>query len=78
MISFHSLEYRIVKQFFQTQSGRCVCPPGLPVCRCGAQPRLRIVTKKPVVASDAEQRANPRSRSAKLRVAEKLGDGGAS
>jgi 16S rRNA (cytosine1402-N4)-methyltransferase len=75
VISFHSLEDRVVKQFFQAQSGRCVCPPGLPVCRCGAQARLRILTKKPVVASDAEQRANPRSRSAKLRAAEKLDEG---
>jgi 16S rRNA (cytosine1402-N4)-methyltransferase len=73
VVAFHSLEDRIVKQFFQAQSGRCVCPPGLPVCRCGAEARLRIVTRKPVVASEHERRLNPRSRSAKLRVAEKLG-----
>ena len=75
IISFHSLEDRIVKQFMQAEAGRCTCPPALPVCRCGARARLRIVTKKPVVASAAEQRANPRSRSAKLRVGEKLAPG---
>ena len=78
VIAFHSLEDRIVKRFFVSQAGRCVCPPALPVCACGARARLRIVTKKPIVPSVEEQAANPRSRSAKLRVAEKLGTGGAS
>jgi 16S rRNA (cytosine1402-N4)-methyltransferase len=78
VISFHSLEDRIVKQYFAAQTGRCTCPPGLPVCRCGAKATLRVLTRKPVVASPEEQRANPRSRSAKLRVAEKLAAGEAS
>ncbi len=78
VISFHSLEDRIVKRQFAAASGRCVCPPGLPECRCGAHARLRVITRKPLVASEAEQRANPRSRSAKLRVAEKLDGRGAS
>jgi 16S rRNA (cytosine1402-N4)-methyltransferase len=72
VISFHSLEDRIVKQFFVEQSSGCVCPPGLPVCGCGRKETLRIVTKKPVTASEAELSANPRARSAKLRVAEKI------
>jgi 16S rRNA (cytosine1402-N4)-methyltransferase len=78
VIAFHSLEDRIVKRHFAAESGRCTCPPGLPECRCGARARLRVLTRKPLVASDDEQRANPRSRSAKLRVAEKLATGGAS
>jgi 16S rRNA (cytosine1402-N4)-methyltransferase len=73
VISFHSLEDRIVKRFFHDQAGRCSCPPGIPECRCGASARLRIVTPKPVSPAPAELAANPRSRSAKLRVAEKLG-----
>ncbi|HEV2124798.1 MAG TPA: 16S rRNA (cytosine(1402)-N(4))-methyltransferase RsmH [Chloroflexota bacterium] len=72
VISFHSLEDRIVKRFFQDRTGRCVCPPALPVCRCDAKAEVRILTKKPVMASVDEQHANPRSRSAKLRVVEKL------
>jgi 16S rRNA (cytosine1402-N4)-methyltransferase len=78
VISFHSLEDRIVKRHFAAQSGRCVCPPGLPECRCDAKARLRVITRKPLVATEAEQRANPRSRSAKMRVAEKLDVEGAS
>jgi 16S rRNA (cytosine1402-N4)-methyltransferase len=78
VISFHSLEDRIVKRHFAAESGRCACPPGLPVCRCGARARLRVLTRKPLVATEAERRANPRSRSAKLRVAEKLAAEGAS
>ncbi len=72
VITFHSLEDRIVKDFFRREAGRCVCPPDFPVCRCGARARLRILTAKPVVPTAAEISANPRSRSAKLRVAEKL------
>jgi 16S rRNA (cytosine1402-N4)-methyltransferase len=72
VIAFHSLEDRTVKHFFAGEGGRCICPPGLPECRCGARAHLRIVTKKPVVATPEEQAANPRGRSAKLRVAEKL------
>ena len=74
VISFHSLEDRIVKTFFREQSAGCVCPPGLPVCRCGRHEVLRIVTRKPIVPSAEEIAANPRARSAKLRVAEKIRD----
>ena len=72
IISYHSLEDRIVKQFFVEKSSGCICPPDLPVCACGRKERLRIVTKKPVACSKAEVAANPRARSAKLRVAEKI------
>ena len=73
VISFHSLEDRLVKRAFQHLSGHCICPPdGLP-CRCAPRRDLSILTKKPVTASEAEQRRNPLSRSAKLRVAEKAG-----
>jgi 16S rRNA (cytosine1402-N4)-methyltransferase len=72
VISFHSLEDRIVKQFFVEQSSGCICPPDLPVCACGRKQLLRIVTRKPVTPREEEIDANPRSRSAKLRVAEKL------
>ena len=72
VISFHSLEDRIVKQTFARLAKGCVCPPDFPICVCGKLPTLKIVTKKPILPSDGEQRANPRSRSAKLRVAEKL------
>ena len=72
VISFHSLEDRIVKQLFVEKSNSCICPPDLPVCRCGRKETLRIVTKKPVTASEAEVDVNPRARSAKLRVAEKI------
>jgi 16S rRNA (cytosine1402-N4)-methyltransferase len=72
VISFHSLEDRIVKQFFVEKSSGCICPPDLPVCACGRKATLRIVTKKPVTARETEVGANPRARSAKLRVAEKI------
>jgi 16S rRNA (cytosine1402-N4)-methyltransferase len=72
VISFHSLEDRIVKTFFREQSAGCICPTGLPVCRCGRRKVLRVVTRRPVVPSTEETAANPRSRSAKLRVAEKI------
>jgi 16S rRNA (cytosine1402-N4)-methyltransferase len=72
VISFHSLEDRIVKQFFVEKSTGCICPPGLPICGCGRKEVLRIVTKKPVTAGEPEVGANPRARSAKLRVAEKV------
>lgn len=75
IISFHSLEDRIVKQTFQREERGCVCPPELPECVCGRKPRLHIVTRRPLIASDAEIAANPRARSAKLRVAEKLAPG---
>ncbi len=72
VITFHSLEDRIVKRFMKNEAAGCICPPRLPVCACGQRPRLALVTKKPVVPGAAEVAANPRSRSAKLRVAERL------
>lgn len=72
IITFHSGEDRIVKQFFREQATGCVCPPEFPVCRCGQVPQLRILTKKPIIASEEEKKVNPRARSAKVRVAEKV------
>lgn len=72
VISFHSLEDRIVKQTFKALSGRCSCPPGFPVCVCGAKQLLRILTRRPVVPTDDEIARNPRARSAKLRAAERV------
>ena len=72
VISFHSLEDRIVKQAFRRLEGECTCPPGLPVCGCGARAIVNVLTGRPVTASEEEIERNPRSRSAKLRVAEKL------
>ena len=72
VISYHSLEDRIVKQVFSANAMGCVCPPGLPVCTCGQVPVLRIITKSPVAPTADEIAGNPRARSAKLRVAEKL------
>ena len=72
IISFHSLEDRIVKRAFRRLEGECICPPGMPVCGCGAKAIVDILTNRPVTASDEEETRNPRSRSAKLRVAEKL------
>ena len=72
VITFHSLEDRIVKQTLQKLSGKCFCPPRLPVCACGAAKAVEILTKKPVVPTEAEIEANPRARSAKLRACLKL------
>lgn len=72
VISFHSLEDRLVKQAFRREASDCLCPPRQPLCTCGHKPRMRILTKKPLMASPEEAAANPRARSAKLRVAEKL------
>ena len=72
VISFHSLEDRIVKQTFRTLSEGCTCPRDFPVCVCGKKPILRTVGGKPILPSEEELNENPRSRSAKLRVAEKL------
>ena len=72
VISFHSLEDRIVKNAMQAAARGCTCPPEFPVCVCGKKPTLRLVTKKPVTADAAELEQNPRSRSAKLRVAERI------
>jgi len=72
LISFHSLEDRIVKRFLRHEAAECVCPAGLPVCVCQHQPSLRILTPRPLVASRDEALANPRARSAKLRAAERI------
>ncbi len=72
VISFHSLEDRIVKQTYAKLAKGCQCPPDFPVCVCGLTPSLTIITKKPIVPSDEEKHDNPRSRSAKLRIAEKI------
>lgn len=70
VVSFHSLEDRIVKNFFKAESRGCICPPNFPVCRCGHTPFLTILTKKALTATEAEKEDNPRSRSAKLRAAQ--------
>jgi 16S rRNA (cytosine1402-N4)-methyltransferase len=72
VISFHSLEDRIVKQFFVQESKACICPVEIPVCRCDKKASLIILTKKPITASEEELKKNPRSRSAKMRVIEKI------
>ncbi|MBI1921221.1 MAG: 16S rRNA (cytosine(1402)-N(4))-methyltransferase RsmH [Geobacter sp.] len=72
VISFHSLEDRIVKNAFRKLAQGCICPKSIPVCVCGNKPQLRILTGRPVMAGEAELAANPRARSAKLRAAEKL------
>ena len=72
VISFHSLEDRIVKNFFRDEEKGCVCPPRLPVCVCGRKPRLKILTRRVVVPMAGEIAANHRSSSAKLRVAERI------
>ncbi len=72
VISFHSLEDRIVKQYFKTESRGCLCPPEQPVCTCGHKAVLKELTRHPVTADDEEVRRNPRSRSAKVRAAVKL------
>ena len=72
VITFHSLEDRIVKNGFGTFAKGCTCPPDFPVCVCGKKPTLKSVSKKPVLPSQKELEENPRSRSAKLRIAEKL------
>jgi 16S rRNA (cytosine1402-N4)-methyltransferase len=72
VISFHSLEDRLVKQFFQRESKDCICPPDQPVCTCGHKASVRILTKKPLIPDKEEIEENPRSRSAKLRAVEKI------
>ncbi len=72
VISFHSLEDRIVKQAFAQAARGCICPPEAPQCVCGKKPSLRVLTRKPVIPTDEEIAANPRSRSARLRAAEKI------
>ena len=72
VITFHSLEDRIVKSAMADAAKGCTCPPSFPVCVCGKKPRVKLVTRKPITASDAELIRNPRARSAKLRICEKL------
>ena len=72
VVSYHSLEDRIVKRFFKRESKGCICPPKAPACVCGHKATLKIITKKIVKPSEEEIRINPRARSAKLRVAERL------
>jgi 16S rRNA (cytosine1402-N4)-methyltransferase len=73
VISFHSLEDRMVKDLFRDASRGCTCPPDLPVCACGVKPVLRVITRKPVRPGEEEVGRNPRARSAKLRTAERIG-----
>jgi 16S rRNA (cytosine1402-N4)-methyltransferase len=72
VISFHSLEDRIVKRFFQQRNKSCTCPPESPICQCGGRRRARILTRKPLAAGEEERRDNPASRSARFRVLEKI------
>lgn len=72
VITFHSLEDRIIKEAFKKLANPCTCPPAFPVCICGKKPQIKIVTGKPIEPSQEELTANPRARSAKLRIAEKL------
>ena len=72
VITFHSLEDRIVKQAMAEAAKGCTCPPEFPVCVCGKKPRVKLITRKPIVSSEEELERNPRARSAKLRICEKL------
>jgi 16S rRNA (cytosine1402-N4)-methyltransferase len=72
VISFHSLEDRIVKQYFRQESKDCICPAWQPICTCDHRARLRVITRKPIRPDVSEVRANPRARSARLRIAERL------
>ena len=72
VITFHSLEDRIVKNAMAAAAKGCTCPPSFPVCVCGKKPQVKLITRKPIVSTDEELEANPRARSAKLRICEKL------
>lgn len=72
VISYHSLEDRLVKQIFAQYAQSCICPPDIPVCQCGHTPVIELVNRKPILASEEELVRNPRSQSAKLRIAQKL------
>lgn len=74
VLTYHSLEDRMVKEKFREEERTCICPPEMPICQCDKERRLRIVTRKPIVPDDDEIRTNPRARSAKLRVAERVID----
>jgi 16S rRNA (cytosine1402-N4)-methyltransferase len=71
VIAFHSLEDRIVKRFVRRESKNCICPPELPICMCDHEASLNVITRKPIQPTDEEVRINPRSRSARLRIAER-------
>lgn len=75
VISFHSLEDRIVKRTFQDLAQGCVCPPGLPACACGRRPQVKLLTRSPVMPSEAEEARNPRARSARLRAVARVLEG---
>jgi 16S rRNA (cytosine1402-N4)-methyltransferase len=72
IITFHSLEDRLVKQTYADLASGCTCPRNFPVCVCGKKPTVKVITRKPILPSSEELEVNPRSRSAKLRVAEKI------
>ena len=72
IITFHSLEDRIVKQAFKRLEDPCTCAKEFPVCVCGKTPQVKVITRKPILPSEEEVAVNPRSRSAKLRIIEKL------
>lgn len=72
VITFHSLEDRLVKHFMRREARDCICPPDVPVCQCDHERSIRLITRKPISPANEEVQANPRSRSAKLRIAEKL------
>ena len=72
VISFHSLEDRIVKDIFKYESLNCICPPQLPICQCDKEKTLKLITRKPIVASEEEMESNARAKSAKLRIAERI------
>jgi len=74
VLAYHSLEDRIVKQRFRQEARGCTCPPKQPICNCGRAPRVSIITRRPVRASDAEVKANPRARSVRLRSAERISE----
>ena len=71
VITFHSLEDRIVKTAFRRAEHPCTCPPEFPVCVCGKKPKGKVITRKPILPSEKEQEENPRAKSAKLRIFEK-------
>jgi 16S rRNA (cytosine1402-N4)-methyltransferase len=72
VISYHSLEDRIVKQFMRDAASSCLCPPGTVICHCGHTPTLKLISRKVIKPTSLEIESNPRSRSAKLRIAERL------
>lgn len=72
VLTYHSLEDRIVKQAFAAAARGCICPPKVPICGCGVKPTLRLITNKPITPTEGEISRNPRSRSAKMRVAERI------